>query len=809
MNHFHVMHVLKRDGHKEPVSFDKITRRISDLCYDLDGVDPFLIAKETISSIYDGVSTKDLDVLSADICASKSHRHPDYNKLGGRILCSNIAKSTSVLYKEVVEKLYNESILSDPFFEFFNKNEEIIQSFFNYDRDYLFDSFAIKTLERSYLFRIKGTIVERPQHLWMRVAIQLHGCCDNGLTNDEKLRKVKETYDDISQLYYTHATPTLFNSGTKRPQMSSCFLYSFDDNIESIFKGIADTAQISKWSGGIGLSVSNIRAKGSLIRGTNGQSDGIVPLLKTLETVGRYINQGGKRKGSIAVYSEPWHADIFSFVELRKNTGDENLRARDLFIALWIPDLFMKRVEEDGVWSLMCPDECPGLVESFGEEFEKKYISYEEKKQYKKQVKARDLWNHITENQIETGMPYMAYKDNVNRRNMQSQLGVIRNSNLCCEIALYSDKSNYAVCNLASICLPRFLKKNDKNDKNEEKNNNEYTFDFDKLIEVSGKITYNLNNVIDLNFYPTPETKKSNLETRPIGIGVQGLADVYCMMGLPFGSDKARELNQRIFEAIYYGAVKTSIQLAKHFGPYPSYEGSPHSKGLLQFHMWENHKLSSILRWDLLLEDMAQYGMRNSLLTALMPTASTSQIMGNNESTEPFTTNIYLRKTLAGEFTVVNQHLIRDLIKLNLWNDETYEEMLYDNGSIQRIFSIPQHIKDIYKTAYELKVTDLLKQAVDRSPFVDHMQSMNLFMDKVNFKVLNSSHFYAWKHGLKTGMYYLRTQPAVDPIKFGLDASSIVRIRNSRKETVNRIAQETGVCPNDKQLRELCDSCSS
>jgi ribonucleoside-diphosphate reductase alpha chain len=785
------MQVVKRSGNKELISFDKITRRISDLCVSLEHVDPILIAKETINSIYDGISTKQLDLLSADICATKVHHFPDYNKLGGRILASNISKSTSQSYNDVVNLLYNKNMVSDAFYNFVITNKEEIQSFFDYSRDLLFDYFAVKTLERSYLFRVDNEIVERPQHLWMRVAIQIHGFTDN---DDDKLDRIKETYNYLSLLYFTHATPTLFNSGTPRPQMSSCFLYSSEDNIESIFKTISDTAMISKWSGGIGISISNIRAKGSVIRGTNGKSEGIVPLCKTLESVGRYINQGGKRQGSIALYMEVWHSDIFSFVELRKNTGDENMRARDLFIALWVCDLFMRRVEEDGVWSLMCPDECKGLVDSYGEEFEKLYIQYEGDRRYKKQVKARELWSHIIENQIETGMPYLSFKDNVNRRNMQAHLGVIRNSNLCNEIALYSDKNNYAVCNLASICLPRFV----END----------TFNFEKLMEVAGVITRNLNNVIDVNFYPVPETRKTNMENRPIGIGVQGLADVYCLLGLPFGSDGARALNHQIFEAIYYGSVKMSIALAKKYGPYPSYEGSPHSKGKLQFHFLENdHNFKNFrntLDWEPLLEEMRHHGIRNSLLTALMPTASTSQIMGNNECFEPFTSNIYLRKTLAGEFTVVNQHLIRELIKKGLWTKEVYEEILFDNGSVQRVDLIPDEIKEVYKTAYELKVTDILKQAVDRSPYIDHMQSMNLFMEKVSFRVLNSSHFYSWRNGLKTGMYYLRTQPAVDPIKFGLDASSVVRIKSNRNTPQNVQSKSYG-----SGNINICESCSS
>jgi ribonucleoside-diphosphate reductase alpha chain len=791
------MQVIKRNGQKESVSFDKITKRISELCYDLENVDPIVVAKETINALYDLIHTEKLDILSADICASKAHHFPDYNKLGGRILASNLSKHTSSDYFNVVTALHDRQILSDQFFEFVKTNADAIQSFINYKRDYLFDYFAIKTLERSYLFRIDEKIIERPQHMWMRVSVQIHGCCDTGnLTNNEKLEKIKDTYDHLSQLYFTHATPTLFNSGTPRPQLSSCFLYSSADNIDSIFKTISDTAKISKWAGGIGMSLSNIRAKGSIIRGTNGKSEGIIPLCKVLESVGRYINQGGKRQGSVAIYMEPWHADIYSFIDLRKNTGDENLRARDLFLGLWIPDIFMRRVQEDGNWFLMCPDECPNLVDTYGEEFEKLYVQYEQEKRDKKQVRARELWNHILDSQIETGMPYVAYKDNVNRKNMQSQLGVIRNSNLCCEIALYSNDTNYSVCNLASICLPKFVDVDKK------------SIDFDKLSDVAGMITYNLNNVIDVNFYPVPETAKTNLENRPIGIGVQGLADVYCMLGIPFGSDDARRVNKQIFETIYYGAVKESIRLAKRDGCYDSFQNSPHSNGKLQYHLWDCKDYDKE-KWTPIEKDLNEFGIRNSMLTALMPTASTSQIMGNNECFEPFTTNIYVRKTLAGEFTVVNTHLIRDLIKRNLWTKEVYEELLYDNGSVQRIFSIPDDIKKIYKTAYELKVTDILNQAIERSPYVDHMQSMNLFMGKVNQQVLNSSHFYSWKNGLKTGMYYLRTQPSVDPIKFGLDPLSVLRIRENRKEIVNKIAKETGVCPNDKQLRELCDSCSS
>jgi len=1169
-----MMQVIKRDGKHETISFDKITKRISDLCFGLENVDPLLIAKDTINGIFDGIKTVDLDILSADICATKAHHHPEYNKLGGRILVSNIIKTTLEKYSDVVQQQYDAGIVSEEFYKFVSSNEEEIQQMFDYQRDYLFDYFAIKTLERSYLFKINGKIVERPQHMWMRVAIQVHGL----INQENQLSLLKETYDLLSTLYFTHATPTLFNSGTKKPQLSSCYLFSCEDNLEDIFKMISDVAKISKWAGGIGLSLSNIRAKGSVIKGTNGKSEGIIPLCKTLEMVGRYINQGGKRQGSIACYLEPFHPDIYAFIELRKNTGDENLRARDLFIALWVPDLFMKRVQEDGDWTLMCPDECKGLVDSYGEEFEELYTSYEKANKGRKTVKARDLWNHILENQIETGMPYISYKDTVNRKSMQKHLGVIRNSNLCVapetmiltkkgyypiqslenqevkvwngfefsdttvfktgenqslvtvtfsngssldctpyhkfyidngnsfdkieaqdlregmklinynypiitesdhteyksddvpiladisfkikwlgelfdtigfidnngyqvsspnhdflekvkymlqtlgcnphtkvnklssiyclevsnpnisflymlgfhtklfkvstiqkednskfiyvnsvtnngrvsdtycfteskrgmgifngvltgqcnEIALFSNKDNIAVCftgdtqiltengykcikdcdnekvlsyfdndtsmihkeqfvtaklidngekdiyelkctgtkpikvtgnhlfavynrtkqlyewkkaidlsftdkillhisnsiqknfcklksftyigkekvydlnvpnthnfiaegfvvhncNLVSICLPQFVENG--------------VFNFEKLQHVAGVATRNLNNVIDGNYYPTPETRKTNFENRPIGIGIQGQANVFCLLGLAYSSEEARLLSRRIFENIYYGSVQMSIQLAKEKGPYESYKDSPHSKGLLQFDLHDNVNLT--LDWTDLKKEMALYGIRNSLLTALMPTASTSQIMSNNECFEPYTSNIYLRKTLAGEFTVVNQHLISDLQKLGLWNEKVYEEILYDNGSVQKVKSIPDHIKQIYKTAFELKITDMLKQAVERGPFIDHMQSMNLFMAKPDFNLLNSSHFYSWKNGLKTGMYYLRTQPAVDAVKFGLDPSSILRIKDDRKQILKDAGVAEGVCPRDAYLRAICESCSS
>lgn len=800
------MQVTNRHGIKEAVSFDKITTRIQALASMeevLSRVDPTMIAAETIKSMYDGISTKLLDSLSADICASKAYLNPDYNQLGGRILMGNIVKETSDSLLAGVTLLREAGLLSNDFYTFCATYETQLQSFIDYSRDFLFDYFAVKTLDKSYLLKINDKIIERPQHMWIRVAIQLHGCHPSADTNPAvALQRIHESYDLLSRLFFVHATPTLYNAGSTKPQASSCFLMSCEDDITSIFKMIGDIAQISKYAGGIGISVSNIRAKGSLIRSNHGRSDGILPLLKTLEAAVRYINQRSKRAGSLAAYLEPWHADVYSFVELRKNTGDENLRARDLFLALWVPDIFMRRVQENGDWPLFCPDECPGLVNSFGDQFEQLFLQYEAAQKYKRVVKATDLWNHILENQIETGMPYISYKDTVNRRNMQAQLGVIRNSNLCNEICLYSDTNNYAVCNLSSICLPRFVEWPQGKDQPS-------VFNFEKLRYVSGVITRNLDNLIDVNYYPVPEARVTNMANRPIGIGVQGLADVYCLMRHPFASPEAVALNRLIFENIYYGSVAMSIQLAKERGPYASIAGSPHSQGKLQFHLCDA-PVELTLDWDPVIDALKQHGIRNSLLTALMPTASTSQIMCNNEAFEPFTSNIYVRKTLAGEFTVVNKYLVQDLLRLNLWTKEIYEEILYDNGSIQLCQDIPNDIKVLYRTAFDgIRMRDILDQAIGRSPFVDHTQSMNIFQKKVDLNALNSSHFYGWKNGLKTGMYYLRSMPASDAAKFGLDAELVKRIRQRRKEAVESNYKERGVCPSVPELRELCESCSS
>jgi len=1020
------MQVIKRHGEFESVSFDKITRRISSLCNGLV-VDPITISKETINGMYNGIKTQDLDNLSADICASKTHHHPDYNVLASRIAVSNLHKQTQSDFLQLTQLLHESGIIPDNYLKFVEENAPLIQSMLNYELDYSFDFFGFKTLERSYLIRVKDKIAERPQHMWMRVAIQIHG-----LHHNIELDNLKETYDLLSNMYFTHATPTLFNSGTKRPQLASCFLLGTEDTIESIFKSVSDLASISKWAGGIGIHLTNIRCKGSKIRGTNGKSDGIIPLCKVLESVGRYINQGSKRSGSIAVYLEPWHGDVFEFIELRKNTGDENLRTRDLFLAMWIPDLFMKRVKNNETWSLMCPDTCPDLNNTYGEEFEKLYTLYEQQGKYVKQVQAIDLWQHILESQIETGMPYITYKDNVNNKSNQKNVGIIRSSNLCVapetriltdkgyfpieqlenkkvnvwngdrwsevtpvktgenqklievcfsngmkltctpyhkflvgkniktcarvdasdlrpakdllvskwnaplvykgeklenayslgynnikkisnnrgefmyedrsecvptnsdlsskifwisglvdsraiinktfleiksknqdflinikllpqtlginqarviqgslmiypsdvnelfrlgmktfekdirlqnimldidlyvneiidcgrvddtycfteslnhagvfegiltgqcnEIVEYSDSKEYATCNLASICLPKFV------------NNGEV--DHESLRRVVTVAVTNLNKIIDITYYPVPETKTSNMRHRPIGLGVQGLADVYSKLDIAFDSDEARVVNKKIFETIYYSAVKTSNQLAKKYGAYETFNGSPFSEGKLQFDLWGLTKEDLLMDydWEKLKENVKKHGTRNSLLTALMPTASTAQIMKNNEAFEPYSSNIYVRKTIAGEYIVVNEYLVNKLLQLGLWNKEMYEEILYYSGSIQKIKRIPEHVRNMFKTAFEMKQIAIVRQAVERGPFIDQTQSMNLFQSVPDFNKLSSSHFYSWSNGLKTGMYYLRTHPAVDPIKFGLDADRIQSIKNQEKE---------------------------
>ena len=727
------------------------------------------------------ISKNNLLFYIADYFANNIKNHYIFENIAGYFAVKRLHETTNDNYDIIIHQLYHSKdknnndyhLINDDLYMtvLLNKNE--IQKKLDYSRDYLLDFFAIRTLERSYLLKIYNNndnnnflIIERPQHLFMRVSLTLWG---------SNLERVFETYDNLSMKYFTHATPTLFNAGTNHQQLSSCFLLGMGDNIEGIFETIKNTAFISKWAGGIGIHLTAIRAKNSIIRGTNGKSDGIIPLCVLLEKEGRYINQGGKRNGSIAIYLEPWHADIYDFIELRQPNGDENMRARDLFLALWTPDLFMKRVLENGVWSLMCPDQCKGLVNSLSEEFEKLYIKYENEGKYIKQVKALDLWNKIIECQIQSGMPYLLYKDHANNKSNQQNLGTIRSSNLCAEIIEYSDDNDIAVCNLASICLAQFIKY--------DKDNNIY-YDFNKLMEISSLCTRNLNRIIDINYYPVNNAKNNNLKNRPIGIGVQGLNDVYNIFKYSFDSIEAKTLNKKIFETIYYGALKESNNIAKEFNYYDNFIGSPMSEGKLQFHLWglKEEDLLMNFNWKELIEDIKVYGVRNSLLTAIMPTASTAQIMGNCESIEPYHSNIFVRETLAGEFIVINKHLMKDLINLNLWSDKIRKKIIIENGSIQNISEIPINIKNIYKTAFEIKLKDIIEQSADRGVFIDQSQSLNLFMDESNRNKLHSAHIYSWKKGLKTAMYYLRSKPATDPINFGLD---IEEIKELKKELDN------------------------
>lgn len=794
------MQVVKRDGRYEDVSFDKILARIECVrkTLNLNRINSIEIAKETIQGLYNGISTAELDTYAANKCADRIIEDPQYDTLAAGITISNLHKMTPSTFMDVTDKLFFNSdmdgkanpLITEEYYNNVKENIDIIEKTINYKNDYLFDFFAIKTLERSYLFRLKDAkkmdmIVERPQHMIMRVALGIHCSGNPSSCSAPDIGSAMETYNMISEHYFTHASPTLFNAGTKRSQMSSCFLLNIDDNIEGIFDTVSDVAFISKWAGGIGIHLQNIRAKGSLIRGTNGCSDGIVPLIKLLNSLGRYINQGGRRNGAIACYLSPWHADIYDFCDLRKNNGVEELRARDIFLGLWVPDIFYKRVQEDGMWSLMCPDECPGLTKTYGEEFEKLYMEYEKAGKYKRQVKAKDLFDHIMNSQLETGMPYMLNKDNANRLSNQKNVGVLTGGNLCAEIIEYCDSNEIAVCNLASICLPTFIKLEPDGSK---------VYDYKKLAYISGIICKNLNKVIEINFYPTEKAKQSNMRHRPIGIGVQGLANVFCMMDVAFDSEEAIEINKKIFESIYYGALRASIDLAKRDGPYETFEGSPFSEGNLQFHLWglDNSDLSGLWDWDSIVEDIKKYGTRNSLLTTIMPTASTAQIMGFNESTEPFTTNLYTRSTLAGDYTLVNNCLVEKLISMNLWTTNVKNELLYDNGSIQKIQSIPDDVKNIYKTAYEMKIKPLHDLAISRGPFIDQTQSMNIFMKSPSKQALANSHFYAWKNNLKTGMYYLRSQPAVDAFKFGLDMAIVEDIENRRRANGVEIIENTG-----------------
>ncbi|MAC63136.1 MAG: ribonucleoside-diphosphate reductase subunit alpha [Flavobacteriaceae bacterium] len=768
------MFVVKRDGRKEPIMFDKITARIRKLNYGLNPlVDPVRVAMRVIEGLYDGVTTSELDNLAAEIAATMTTTHPDYAKLAARISVSNLHKNTKKSFSETMEDLYNyinprtgkkAPLLSDEVYKIIKKNADKLDSSIIYNRDFGYDFFGFKTLERSYLLKLNGKIVERPQHMLMRVSIGIHL---------DDIESALETYELMSKRYFTHATPTLFNSGTPKPQMSSCFLLTMkEDSIDGIYDTLKQTAKISQSAGGIGLSIHNVRATGSYIAGTNGTSNGIVPMLRVFNDTARYVDQGGgKRKGSFAIYVEPWHADIFDFLELKKNHGKEEMRARDLFYAMWTPDLFMKRVEEDSNWTLMCPNECPDLYNLHGDEFDELYQKYESEGRGRKTIKARELWEKILESQIETGTPYMLYKDSANRKSNQKNLGTIRSSNLCTEILEYTSSDEVAVCNLASIALPMFVKDGD--------------FDHKSLFDVTVRVTKNLNRVIDRNFYPVKEAENSNFRHRPVGLGVQGLADTFIMLRLPFTSDKAKELNQEIFETLYFAAVTASVQEAKKDGVYQTYKGSPISKGEFQHNLWgiKDEDLSGRWDWSGLRKKVKKHGVRNSLLVAPMPTASTSQILGNNECFEPYTSNIYTRRVLSGEFIVVNKHLLEDLVQLGLWNEEMKQELMRNNGSIQNIETIPENIKELYRTVWEMSMKDIIDMSRHRGYFIDQSQSLNLFMEGATMAKLTSMHFYGWKSGLKTGMYYLRTKSAVDAIKFTLD--------NKSKENTSKVEVAT------------------
>lgn len=790
------MLVVKRDGRRESVKFDKITSRIEKLCYGLDMnyIEPIEIAKKVINGIYDGVTTIELDNLAAETTASLTTKHPEFAKLAARIAISNLHKVTSKSFSNTMKRLYtyvdpktgeNAPLLSTEVYGVIKKNAALLDSTIIYDRDFSYDYFGFKTLERSYLMKIDGNIVERPQHLLMRVAIGIHM---------EDIDAAIETYHLLSEKWFTHATPTLFNAGTPKPQLSSCFLLTMkDDSIDGIYDTLKQCAKISQSAGGIGLSIHNVRATGSYIKGTGGVSNGIVPMLRNFDMTARYVDQGGgKRKGSFAIYLEPWHADIFQFLDLKKNHGKEELRARDLFYAMWISDLFMKRVENNEMWSLFCPNECPGLGDAYGEEFEKLYTKYEKEGKYRTQIKAQDLWFEILESQIETGTPYMLYKDAANKKSNQKNLGTIKSSNLCTEIMEYTAPDEVAVCNLASIALPMFVTE-------------EGIFDHQKLHDITKVITKNLNKVIDVNYYPVEEARNSNMRHRPIGIGIQGLADTFLMLKMPFESDEAKGLNTDIHETIYHAAMTASMELAKKEGPYETFKGSPVSKGIFQFDMWGVTPKSGRWDWDSLKKEVKKNGVRNSLLLAPMPTASTSQILGNNECFEPYTSNIYTRRTLSGEFIIVNKHLMKDLIQLGLWDETMKNRLIEANGSVQNIPEIPQNIKDLYKTVWEISQKTIIDMAADRGAYICQSQSMNIHIQDPNFGKLTSMHFHAWKKGLKTGMYYLRSKAATSAIQFTVNKTAKEQPVDNQKTLEQK--QADMVCSLDNP--DDCEACGS
>ena len=787
------MLVIKRDGRKESVKFDKITARIEKLSYGLNTkyVKTIEIAKKVIDGLYDGVSTQELDELAAETAATLTTKHPDYATLAARISISNLHKTTSKSFSNTIKRLYtytnpktqeNASLISKDVYRIINKNAAILDSSIIYDRDFNYDYFGFKTLQKSYLLKLDGKVVERPQHMLMRVAVGIH---------HDDIDSVIETYNLLSEKWFTHATPTLFNAGTPKPQLSSCFLLTMqEDSIDGIYNTLKQCAKISQSAGGIGLSIHNVRGTGSYIKGTNGVSNGIIPMLRNFDMTARYVDQGGgKRKGSFAIYLEPWHCDVFEFLQLKKNHGKEELRARDLFYAMWIPDLFMKRVEENENWSLFSPDEAPNLHETYGEEFEKLYTKYEKEGKARKTVKAQDLWFEILESQIETGNPYILYKDHANNKSNQKNLGTIKSSNLCTEIIEYTSPDEVAVCNLASIALNMFVKEDS-------------TYDFQKLYEITKVITRNLNKVIDVNYYPVEEARNSNMRHRPIGIGVQGLADAFILMKFPFDSDEAKKLNKDIFETIYYAAMEASMELSKKEGAYESYKGSPVSKSIFQFDMWGITPDSGRWDWTKLKQKVKKHGVRNSLLLAPMPTASTSQILGNNECFEPYTSNLYTRRVLSGEFIVVNKHLLNDLIELDLWNDKMKDKIMEQNGSIQNINEIPEKIKLLYRTVWEVSQKSIIEMAADRGAYICQSQSMNIHMQDANFGKLTSMHFHAWKLGLKTGLYYLRTKAAADAIKFTI----VKEEKENPKE--NKIEDQEAIqCSIDNQ--DDCEMCGS
>jgi len=791
----HEMRVIKRNGKYENIGFDKILKRVKSIGTECGiKLNYTTFVMKVIDQLYDGIPTSKIDELTAEQCASLSVQHPDYNTLAGHLIVSNHHKNTSSSFSSVVSELYNFKdvhnkhmpLVSNDFYSIVCMSKEIFDEMIDHKRDYLIDYFGFKTLEKSYLMKINGVIVERPQYLWLRTAIAIHG---NNITN------VKQTYDLMSQKYFTHATPTLFNAGTPTSQLSSCYLLSLEeDSITGIYNTLSDCAQISKYSGGIGLHIHNIRASGSFIRGTNGKTDGLVPMLRVYNATARYVNQSGKRNGSFAIYLEPWHADIVDFLELKKNHGDEEMKARDLFYALWIPDLFMERVKANGEWTIMCPDECPGLSDVYGEKFVSLYTMYERQNKGRKTIKARDLWFKIMDSQMETGTPYILYKDAANLKSNQKNIGTIKSSNLCTEIIEYSDDKETAVCNLASIALSNFVKNK--------------LFDYNKLHEVTKIVTGNLNRVIDINFYPTEKTKRSNMRHRPIGIGVQGLADTFALMDIPFYSESAKTVNKLIFETIYHAALEQSMETSKersntinngcpsllnsyeehlnkksYSGSYSSFEGSPTSQGILQFDMW-NVTPSDRYDWMCLKESIKTYGIRNSLLLAPMPTASTAQILGNNECFEPFTSNIYTRRTLAGEFIIVNKYLMRELIDLKIWSDDIKNNIIANNGSIQQIQSIPTHIKEKYKIVWEIPMKHVIDMARDRGAFICQSQSLNLWVEEPNYKILTSMHFYSWEAGLKTGMYYLRRKARHQAQQFTIEPNKTETIEDNRESEV-------------------------